>query len=79
VAVTDDGKFRIFDYIGAAAQWVGGTRENVRRCCKSNLALTPLHDTKGRLTSKINTDHKYLGHRFYYYDDPIWWTKIESN
>ena len=27
VAVTDDGKFRIFDYIGDAALWAGGGRE----------------------------------------------------
>jgi hypothetical protein len=79
VAVTDDGKFRIFDYMGAAAQWVGGSRENVRRCCKSNQSMRQLHNPKGKLTNKINTDHKYLGHRFYYFDDPTWWTKTKTN
>lgn len=29
VVVTDDGKFRIFSYLKEAAEWVGGSRENV--------------------------------------------------
>ena len=78
VAVTDDGKFRIFDYIGDAALWAGGGRENVGRCCRQNQSRRTLHDPKGRLTDRVNTDHRYLGIRFYFYDDPIWWHKVED-
>ena len=79
VAVTDEGKFRIFDYLGDAAKWVGGSRENVGRCCRSNQSKKEcMHDwrpgqTKG--AGRVNTDHKYLGIRFYFFDDPAWWEK----
>lgn len=82
VAITDDGKFRIFDYLGAAAEWVGGIRENVGRCCRSNMSKRECkHDwrpgqTKG--AGRVNTDHKYLGIRFYFFDDPAWWNKVRD-
>jgi hypothetical protein len=36
IAVTDDGKWHWFPYLGAAADWVEGCKENVRRCCHCN-------------------------------------------
>lgn len=78
VAITDDGKFRIFDYITPAAEWVGGSRENVGRCCRYNQSRQALHDTKGRQINRINTDHRYKGIRFYFYDDPVWWNKVKT-
>lgn len=78
VAVTDGCKFKIFDYVGDAAIWVGGLRENVGRCCRYNQSRPILHDVKGRPIDRVNTDHKYMGIRFYFYDDSIWWEKIKD-
>jgi len=79
VVVTDDGKFNIFDYIGAAAEWVGGSRENVGRCCRQNASKKVCkHDWRqGQLkgADRVNTDHKYKGYRFYFFDDDSWWNK----
>jgi hypothetical protein len=73
VAVKDDGTWCVLPYIGAAGEWIGGCRENVRRCCKSNKKR---HVNKK--TGKVNTDHKYMGVRFYYESDSIWTTKIKQ-
>ena len=77
IAITDDGDFRYFSYLDAAAQWCGGSRENVGRCCRLNLSQRPLNDTHGRPTDKVNTDHKYMGIRFYFESDNVWTTKIQ--
>ena len=80
VAVRNNGTYRIFDYVGAAAEWIGGSRENVGRCCRLNQSRREKkHDwapgfSKG--TSRVNTDHQYKGVRFYFADDPIWQEKI---
>ena len=71
-AVKDDGTWCVLPYIGAAGDWIGGSRENVRRCCQSNRER---HVNKK--TGKVNTDHKYLGVRFYYESDNIWTTKVK--
>lgn len=72
IAVKDDGTWCVLPYIGAAGEWIGGSRENVRRCCQYNQER---HVNKK--TRKVNTDHKYLGVRFYYESDSIWTTKIK--
>lgn len=72
VAVKDDGTWCVLPHIGAAGEWIGGSRENVRRCCQSNKKR---HVNKK--TGKINTDHKYLGVRFYYESDNIWTSKVK--
>ena len=77
IAVTDDGDFRYFSYLDAAAQWCGGSRENVGRCCRLNHSQRPLNDTHGRPTANVNTDHKYMGIRFYFDSDNVWTTKIQ--
>ena len=64
IAVTDDGKWCVLPFIGAAGKWCGGNRENVRRCCILN----------GKHLK--NTDHKYKGVRWYYESDNNWTTKI---
>ena len=76
VAVHNNGKFHIFDYVGAAAEWLGGSRENVGRCCRENRSRKPLKKPWGCDANKINTDHQYKGVRFYFADDPIWQEKI---
>ena len=72
IAVMDDGSWKVFSYLGSAGAWVGGSRENVSRCCRCNAARH-----KNKKTGAINTDHKYLGIRFYFEDDDIWTTKIK--
>lgn len=81
VAIRDNGTFTVFDYIGSAAQAVGGSRENVGRCCRENASGKVLKHEWGRGRKKgsslINTDHKYLGIRWYFEKDfNIWKTKI---
>lgn len=73
IAVMDDGTWRHFAFLGSAAEWVGGSRENVGRCCRLNAAR---HANKK--TGKINTDHRYNGIRFYFEDDTIWLVKTNQ-
>lgn len=73
IAVMDDGTWKVFSYIGSAGEWIGGTRENVGRCCRLNQERHV-----NRKTGKVNTDHKYNGVRFYFEKDDIWMTKIKQ-
>ena len=81
VAVMDDGSWLLFPYIGPAAEWVGGSRENVGRCCRENQAKKVCkHDWRpgqSKGASPVNTDHKYMGIRFYFESDNVWTTKIK--
>ena len=71
VAITDDGTLHAFSFIGHAALWCGGSRENVGRCCRDN------HAQRVNNTGHINTDHRYMGIRFYFEADfQIWKSKI---
>lgn len=65
IALTDDGDFICFPFVGAAAKWCGGFRENVARCCRQN-------------ETTANTDHKYLGYRFYFEEGSVWLDKIKK-
>ena len=71
IAVMDDGRWKHFSYIGSAAEFVGGSRENVGRCCRCNAARYV-----NKKTGAVNTDHKYKGVRFYFEEDNIWIAKI---
>lgn len=73
VAVMDDGAWCVISHMGAAAEKVGGCRENIRRCCRLNKQR---HINKK--TGKVNTNHKYMGIRFYYESDNVWLTKIRK-
>lgn len=75
VAVLDDGRYRFFDYLSPAAEWVGGSRENVGRCCRQNESTKILQ--KGDHKGTINNDHRYNGVRFYFADNDVWWDKIK--
>lgn len=77
VAVMDDGRWLVFPYIGAAAEWVGGSRGNVGRCCQCNQSKAELHNPWGKPSGKVNTDHKYMGIRFYFESDNVWTEKIK--
>ena len=77
IAVMDDGKWLVFSYLGAAAEWLGGNRENISRCCRLNQKKARLHNPWGKLTDKVNTDHRYKGIRWYFESDNVWTTKIK--
>lgn len=72
VMLTDDGKFHVFAYLYDAAMFVKGRRENIGRCCRLNFAK---HENKHK-PYDINTDHRYMGYRWYFESDPCWFEKI---
>ena len=80
IAVLDDGSFCYFGHIGDAALWIGGSRENVGRCCRENASkrklLRPWGKTSGR-NAPTNTDHRYKGVRWYFETDNEWMTKVK--
>lgn len=76
IAVMDDGTWRAFSYLGAAALWIGGSRENIGRCCRENMKRKPLRKPWGKPAGKVNTNHRYKGVRWYFEEDNIWTTKI---
>lgn len=79
VAVMDDGRWLVFPYVGAAAEWLGnGTRENIGRCCRCNHSKAELRKPWGKPSGKINTDHRYQGIRWYFESDNVWTTKIAT-
>lgn len=78
VAVNDHGRYLFFDSIIEASQWVGVRHENVRQCCCMNRDRKLLRTTSGKLTNKVNTDHKLKGIRFYFKSDPTWMEKIKK-
>lgn len=81
VIVFDDGSWTVLPSLSAAALWMKGRtginyqRENVRRCCKMNREPRIIHNTRGKATDRVNTDHRYYGVRFYYESDVEIWTK----
>lgn len=66
VAVTDDGRFQVFESLKLAGRMLGKLDENIRRCCKWNRDGTQ------------NTDHKYMGLRWYFESDNKWMSKIKK-
>ena len=83
IAVMDDGSWLLFPYLGAAAIWLGeGNRENIGRCCRCNASRKVCkHDwrpNQPKGASRVNTDHKYQGIRWYFESDSIWTTKIKE-
>lgn len=74
VCLNDTGDFCIFTDPYAAAKRLR-LKENARsliaRCCRDNKARHV-----NQKTGKINTDHKYLGFRWYYEADNIWTQKV---
>lgn len=83
IAVMDDGRWLLFPYVGAAAEWLGKCNsENIGRCCRCNQAKKVCKhnwrpgQTKG--ASRINTDHRYHGIRWYFESDNVWTTKIKT-
>lgn len=82
VAVFDDGRWLVFPSVVAAAEWLGGNRSNIGRCCRQNKAKKVCqHDWRPRQpkgASRINTDHRYMGMRWYFETDDVWTEKISK-
>jgi len=83
VALMDDGSWLVFPYVGAAAKWLGnGNRENIGRCCRCNESKKVCkHDwrpNQPKGASRVNTDHKYMGIRWYFETDNVWTEKIRN-
>ena len=83
VAVMDDGSWLVFPYVGAAAEWLGNcNRENIGRCCRCNESKKVCkHDwrpNQPKGASRVNTDHKYMGIRWYFETDNVWTEKIKD-
>ena len=67
IAITDGGGWTILPSVKSAGEFCGGNSENVGRCCR----LNALHEA--------NTNHRYMGYRFYFESDDIWINKINSH
>lgn len=83
IALMDNGTIRCFDFIGAAAKWIGGNRENVGRCCRDNESRKPLSRPWSKRNGKEgdkqpNTDHRYKGIRWYFESDTVWIEKYKQ-
>ena len=88
VAITDDGKFRVFKDAFFAAEWLkrhtgkSCNRENIGRCCRNNASRKVCKHSwrpgQKKGSSTINTDHYYMGMRWYYECDKIWYSKISK-
>ena len=88
VAITDNGKFRVFKDGYLAAEWLkkytgkSCNRENIGRCCRENASRRVKKHSwapgmpKG--TTTVNTDHHYMSVRWYYECDKIWYSKISK-
>lgn len=88
VAITDDGKFRVFKDGYWATEWLkrhtgkSCSRENIGRCCRENASRRVKKHSwapgmpKG--TTTVNTDHRYMSVRWYYECDKIWYSKISK-
>ena len=72
VAVFDDGRFEKFESLEQAGRYVGVNYTCISVCCKRNKEGKAFKRRKGI----PYTDHRCMGVRFYYEDDPIWITKI---
>lgn len=83
VLVADDGRFCVFPSILEAAKKIGGNATNIGRCCRQNARKRVKKRTWTKTMTKesgslINTNHRYMGFRFYFEDDETWITKIRQ-
>lgn len=71
IAIDAEGRMSRFEGIKQAAEHFRCCRCNISRCCRLNRQGTEPTGTRQR----INTDHRYMGIRFYYEDDVQLWSK----
>lgn len=80
VGLLDNGQWMLFKSLVEAAEWLGGIRENIGRCCRMNKSRKVCkHDWRTgckKGSELVNTDHRYKGIRWYFESDNIWIEKI---
>ena len=83
VAINANGKLLVFSDSRQAAKYlIGGFRENISRCCRLNHngnkpKYKPFGKKLGKKPTKTNTDHSYMGFRWYFEADvEIWKDKL---
>lgn len=74
IAFDEEGRWCQFLNTVVASERMGGNRRNIHRCAQANEARKP----RARKENTINTDHSYLGLRWYFEDDDIWMQKIKE-
>ena len=89
IAVMDDGRWCCLPSIRAAAEWlkyvigIWGNNENIGRCCRANESKRVKKNDwapgQPKGSSRVNTDHRYHGIRFYFESDSVWMEKIKKN
>ncbi len=72
VAVSGNGRFFVFKSVAEAARRMGVRRENIGRCCRYNERCVT------NKNNKVNTDHKYMGFRYYYEENQAWMNKVKN-
>lgn len=74
IAVMDGGNWLWLPDARKAQTWIGrGDKNNINRCCKFNESKRV-----NLRNGKVNTDHRYMGIRFYFETDDAWTTKIKD-
>lgn len=74
IGVMDNGTWLFFSHCGAAVEWMGkGCRRNLERCCLNNESKRVTYPKSKRT---VNTDHRYMGIRWYFESDNVWTEKI---
>ena len=71
VGVEDNGHFKVYKSCCSASRTLKASQGALSRCCRLN--SNPQVNKK---TGKLNTDHRYLGIRWYFESDDVWIHKI---
>ena len=74
ISIDSEGRMRRHETITHAAVFFGNMRENIRRCVSLNHSMRP-----NKKTGKVNTNHRYMGIRFYYEDDVHLWSNARRS
>ena len=75
IAIDSEGRISRHNSIKDASEYFRIGRENVGRCCKCN--RRGAEPSKG--WKRINTNHRYMGIRFYYEDDVALWSNARRS
>ena len=80
IMLDDKGLYREFESLHAAARWLKHKPESIGNCCRANQSCTVLKRDWGRgrrgCNEYVNTDHKYMGYRWYFETDRQWIDKL---
>lgn len=74
ISIDAEGRMQRHKSILHAAKYFGVRQENVGRCARQNHAMRP-----SKKTGKVNTNHRYMGIRFYLEDDVHLWSNARRS